>query len=103
MESFDLLKCIEKVLDDFGSNAKQSVYLNLVLRKGIPYESVLENPAVFTTVLREVFDNSSEIVERAIVREISTTFGLNLSGNSVAFQESIELACKQISGNVIPY
>jgi hypothetical protein len=98
MESYDLLKCIERVLDDFGSNARQSVYLNLVLRKGVPYESVLENPTIFTTVLREVFDESSVVVERAIVNEISHTFGLHLRSSSSAFEESIELACKQISG-----
>lgn len=98
MESYDLLRCIERVLDDFGSNAKQSVYLNLVLRKGIPYETVLENPGVFTSVLKEVFDDSSIVVERAIVHEISSTFGLNLKSSSSKFEESIELACKQISG-----
>jgi hypothetical protein len=96
MESYDLLKCIDKVLDGFGSSAKQAVYLNLSLRKGIPHESVLENPAALTATLQEVFDESSMVVKRAIVREIRSEFGIKEN----EFEETIQVAARQLSGNV---
>lgn len=100
METYDLLQCIDRVLDEFGSSAKQAVYLNLALRKGIPHESMLDNPGALTMTLQEVFDESSSIVKRAIVREISSVFGIDIKVDPSEFEESIELACRQISGNI---
>lgn len=100
METYDLLQCIDRVLDEFGSSAKQAVYLNLALRKGIPHESMLDNPSALTTALQEVFDESSNVVKRAIVREIRSVFGISLALDPKEFEESIELACRQLSGNI---
>jgi len=100
MESYDLLQCIDKVLDEFGSSAKQAVYLNLSLRKGIPHESMLDNPAELTTTLQEVFDDSSNVVMIAIVKEIKSTFGVDVKADPTEFEESIELAHRQISGSI---
>ena len=100
METYDLLQCIDRVLDEFGSSAKQAVYLNLALRKGIPHESMLDNPSALTTTLQEVFDESSSVVKRAIVREIRSVFGLNLAIDPQQFEQSIELACRELSGNI---
>jgi len=97
MKICDLLKCIDRVLDGFGSGAKQSVYLNIALRKGIPYESLLENPDALSEALKEVFDDSSNVVMTAIANEIGKVFGIKLDSSAGHFQENIELACKQIS------
>jgi hypothetical protein len=100
MESYDLLQCIDRVLDGFGSSAKQAVYLNLAIRKGIPHESMLEHPDALTATLQEVFDESSYVVKRAIVREIQSVFDLDIAVDPKRFEESIELAFNQIPGNI---
>ncbi len=100
METYDLLQCIDRVLDEYGTSAKQAVYLNLAIRKGIPHEEMLDNPSVLTTTLQEVFDGSSTVVKRAILREIKLVFGIDVIVDSQDFEESIELACRQISGNI---
>jgi hypothetical protein len=100
MESYDLLRCIDKVLDGFGPSAKQAVYLNLALRKGIPHESMLDNPSALTTTLQEVFDESSNIVKIAIVREIKTSLGVDLKIDPAEFEESIVQAHRHVSGDI---
>jgi len=100
METYDLLQCIDRVLDEFGSSAKQAVYLNLALRKGIPHEAMLENPEAFASTLQEVFDESSNVVKRAISREIKSTLGIDALLDPQYFEETIELACRGITGNV---
>ena len=100
MESYDLLQCIDKVLDGFGPSAKQAVYLNLALRKGIPHESMLDNPEALTTTLQEVFDESSTIVKIAIVREIKSSLGVDLKVDPEEFEESIAQAHRQVSSGI---
>jgi len=97
METYDLIRCIDKGLDEYGSNAKQAVYLILMARKGIPYEEVTRNPDALEQCLQEVFDDSSAIVKRTIAREIKKVFGLNIS-NSNDLAEVLEAAIKCISG-----
>jgi hypothetical protein len=99
MESYDLLQCIDRVLDDYGSSAKQAVYLILALRKGIPYESIIKDPSALTAILQEVFDESSNIVKMAIAKEIMTVFDLGKDVDSSKFEETFELARRQIPGN----
>jgi len=100
METYDLLQCIDRALDGFGSSAKQAVYLNLSIRKGIPYESIVNDPLAFTLTLQEVFDESSKVVKRAIAREITSVFNLGISKDSDRLEETFELARKQISGDI---
>jgi len=100
METYDLLQCIDRVLDEFGSSAKQAVFLNLALRKGIPYESIVNDPTALTSTLQEVFDGSSMVVKRAIAREIMAVFDLGSVADSSKFEETFELARKQIPGDV---
>jgi hypothetical protein len=98
METCDLIQCIDKGLDAYGSNAKQAVYLILTLRKGIPYEELTSNPAALDQSLQEVFDDSSAIVKRTIAREIKKVFGLKNISNSNDLAEVLDAAIKCISG-----
>jgi len=100
METYDLLQCIDRVLDEFGSSAKQAVYLNLALRKGIPYESIVKDPGALTITLQEVFDESSKVVKRAIAKEIMSVFDLGRTADSSKFEETFELARRQIPGEI---
>jgi hypothetical protein len=98
METYDLLQCIDKGLDAYGSNAKQAVYLVLSLRKGISYEEVTANPGALEQSLQEVFDDSSAIVKRTIAREIKKVFGLKNISNPNDLAEVLDAAIKCISG-----
>ena len=77
------------------------MYLDLVLRKGIPCESSLQNPAALSDALQEVFDDSSNVVTSAIATEIGKVSGIKLDHNQ-GHLESIELACKQFLDREFP-
>ena len=98
METNDLIQCIDKGLDIYGSNAKQAVYLILTMRNGISYEEVTANPDALEQSLQEVFDDSSEVVKRTIAREIRKVFGLKNVRNSNDLGEVLEAAIRCISG-----
>ena len=101
METNDLIQCIDKGLDEYGSNAKQAVYLVLSSRKGVAYEEVTGNPEALEQSLQEVFDDSSEIVKRTIAREIKKVFGLKDLSNPNDLGEVLNAAIKCISGVTI--
>jgi hypothetical protein len=100
METNDLIQCIDKGLDEYGSNAKQAVHLILSLRK-VQYEEITGNPEALEQTLQEVFDDSSEIVKRTIAREIKKVFGLKDLSSSNDLGEVLDAAIKCIAGVTI--
>jgi len=102
METYDLLKCIDNALDEYGSSAKQALYLNIALKESASFEEVvLAHPDLLLQALRDVFDDSSEIVKRSIVSEIKKVFGLKKPSDSYELEEALGIACKRISGMAV--
>jgi hypothetical protein len=100
MEMYDILHCVDRALDTFGSNAKQSVYWNFTSKEGISSDSILSKPQAFVNTIREVFGpNGSKLVERAVVREIKSAFNLQGTISSYTIFEALEIASKGIAGD----
>ncbi len=94
-----MIQCIDKGLDEYGSSAKQAVYLMLSLKMSAPFEEVvLQEPGLLVQALQDVFSSSSEIVKRSIIKEIKKVFGLKKASSSYELEEALGIACKRISG-----
>ena len=98
MEIGDLIQCVDRALDEFGSSAKQSVYVMLTLRKNITYEQAVMEPEILVQTLQEVFDDSSEIVKRAIILQVIQMFGFKKSVSSYDMVGIMKLALRRMSG-----
>jgi hypothetical protein len=99
METYDLIKCVDRALDEYGSSAKQAVYLTLSLKKSASFEEVvLHDPAMLVAVLHDVFDESSEIVKRSIIAEIKAVFGLKKPCNAYQLEDALGVAFRRLSG-----
>jgi hypothetical protein len=94
----DLAQCVDKGLEEYGSNAKRAVHLILTLRSNVPFEQAVTDPVVMVQALQEVFDESSEIVQRTIVAEVRKSFPLPESTVAFDFVDVINHARCQISG-----
>ncbi len=102
METYDLIKCVDKALDEYGTSAKQAFYLTFTLKKSAPIEEViLSDPGLLVQTLRDVFDDSSEIVKRSIIGQIKEVFGLKKPVSAYELEEALGIARKRLSG-VIP-
>jgi hypothetical protein len=94
----ELAQCVDKGLDEFGTSAKRAVHLILSLRTKRPFEQAVMDPAAMSQALQEVFDDSSEVVKRTIVSEISKSFPLPISPSSSRdFAQVINHVSSQIS------
>ena|ERR1700730_17009164 len=99
METYDLIKCVDRALDEYGSSAKQAVYLTLSLKKSTSFEEVvLHDPALLVQVLHDVFDESSEIVKRSIIGQIKEVFGLKKPCSAYQLEGALEIASRRLSG-----
>jgi hypothetical protein len=99
METYDLLQCIDRALDEYGTSAKQSLYFNLTLKNSAPFEEIImADPALLLKALNEVFNDSSENVKLSIVDEIKKVFGLKKPSDSYALEDAIGIARRRLSG-----
>jgi len=99
METYDLIQCVDRALDEYGTSAKQAFYLTLSLKKSAPFEEVvLNDPGLLVQVLRDVFDDSSEIVKRSIISEIKQVFGLKKPCSAYELEDALGVACRRLSG-----
>ncbi len=96
MEIYDLLQCVDRGLDSFGSNMRQAVYWRLMSDEALPSDKILENPEAFVRVLKAIFGSGYPLAERSIVREIKKTFHLNLPPQC-NISDTFELASKEIT------
>ncbi len=98
MEMYDLLQCVDRGLDAFGSNMKQTTYWELTSKEGISSDRILENPEAFVRVLHEVFREGFILAQRTIIKELKKEFpDLNLPASSYTLEEALEIAGKGIA------
>jgi len=76
MEEYDLLQCIEKGLEPFGTHVKQSIYWKMSIVHNYARNEVIENPELLASVIRETLSDSSPAVEQSIASEIRRKFDL---------------------------
>ena len=97
MEIYDLLQCVDRGLDAFGSNMKQATYWALMSREAISSDRILSNPEAFVRALKEVFGSGYPLAERSIVSEIKRTFDLKSPTSSYNILEAFQIASKDIT------
>jgi hypothetical protein len=95
MEKYDLLHCIDKGLEPFGSNVKQSIFWKLSVLHNFSREDVTENPEHLVEIIRETLGDSAVEVEKSIIHEIRTCFEI-VSEDSTGLTEAIRAAKRQI-------
>jgi hypothetical protein len=97
MEMYDLLQCLDRGLDAFGTNMKQAVYWSLMSKEGISSDRILSNPEAFVRALKEIFGNGYPLAERSIVKEMKKTFELNMPPGSYNILEAFDNVSKDIT------
>jgi hypothetical protein len=97
MEDYDLLKCVDKALDKFGTSVKQTIYWKITILHGSLQNAIVENPSIFIGVLHDIFRDSSIGVERSIIEEIRSAFTF-VEGEVVeTLGDALKLAKEQIT------
>ena len=97
MEMYDLLQCVDRGLDSFGSNMKQAVYWQLMSKEAISSDRILYNPEAFVRALKEIFGSGYPLAERAIVKEIRRVFQLQVRPRSYSLDEVFDIVSKDIT------
>jgi len=97
MEMYDLLQCVDRGLDAFGSNMKQAVYWTLMSKEAISSDKILSNPEAFVRALKEIFGNGFPLAERSIVKEMKKTFELSKPTSSYHILDVFETVSKDIT------
>jgi len=96
---YDLLQCIERALDKFGSNAKQATYWTMMTKEGISWNEVIANTETLMRVLAEIFgEDGSKLVEREMVKEIKKEFSLENHSRTYTISDALEIARKSLTG-----
>ena len=95
MEEYDLLQCVDKGLDPFGTNVKQSIYWKMSILHNYSRNEIIENPELLQSVIRETLNDSAVSVEESITRQIRLKFDLPTE-NARNLSEAIENAKRQI-------
>ncbi len=96
---YDLLQCVDRALDKFGSNTKQATYWALMTKEGISSDRIVSNPQALSRILQEIFGNDgSQIVEKAIVKEIKKAFDLESPSSHYSLTDALEIASSELPG-----
>jgi len=99
LEEYDLLQCIDRGMERFGSYLKQTIYWRMTILYGSQREAVITNPEIFAKTIEEISDGSSVKIERSIIREIRKVFDLpvqdseTLCGAIAAARKQVVLVC----------
>jgi hypothetical protein len=101
MEEYDLLQCIEKGIEPFGSHVKQSIFWKMSILHNYSRNEISENPGILMSVIRETLSDSSLAVEDSIAKEIRTKFNLPYE-ESQNMMDAIKCAKRQIIGVYVP-
>ena len=80
MEEYDLLQCIDKALDSFGSSVKNAIFLRLTMQHNSSRNEVISDPSILARVIEESFGNSATGIERSIIRELRKKFAITSKG-----------------------
>jgi hypothetical protein len=97
MEMYDLLQCVDRGLDAFGTNMKQAVYWSLMSKEAISSDRILSNPEAFIRALKEIFGNGYPLAERSIIREMKKTFELEKPTSTYTILQAFEIVKKDIT------
>ena len=95
MEEYDLLQCIDKGLEPFGSNIKQSIYWKMSILHNYSKSEIVENPQLLLNVIKDTLSDTSLVIEKSIAEEIRKVFNLSEEESST-LTDAIENAKKQI-------
>ena len=96
---YDLLQCVDRALDKFGSNTKQATYWTLMTKEGISSDRIVSNPEALSRILAEIFGTEgSKIVEKTIVKEIKKVFDLENPSSHYTLNDALETACRDMPG-----
>jgi hypothetical protein len=95
MEEYDLLQCIEKGLEPFGTHVKQSIFWKMSILHNYSRSEISDNPEILLSVIRETLSDSSPAVEDSIAQEIRSKFNLQLR-ESPTMADAIACARRQI-------
>ena len=89
-----IFECIDKALGSLGEGVKQSFYHQMKERSNLTIDKFSARPQELIENLRQILGVSgSTIVEKLIMREIRTSFGLKLQ-NGITLSEAISDARK---------
>lgn len=80
MEEYDLLQCIDKALDGFGSSVKNAIFWRMTMLHNSGRSEVISDPATFARVIEETFGSSGKGIEIAIISELDKKFNLSARG-----------------------
>jgi hypothetical protein len=95
MEEYDLLQCIEKGLEPFGSHVKQSIFWKMSILHNYSRNEVIDNPNLLASVIRETLGDSFLAVEESIANEIARKFDL-AAKTQLSMSEAISEAKRQL-------
>jgi len=95
LEEYDLLGCIDKGLEPFGSYVKQTIYWTMTILHGSQRDGIIADPSAFAKVLQEIFDESAIRIEKSIIREIRKIFALSVN-DTETLTRAIAAATEQV-------
>ena len=96
LEEYDLLQCIDKALDAFGSSVKNAVFWRMTILHNSSRSEVISDPRILVEVIRETFGSGSTAIETSIIQEIRKKFELSSKGTG-----SLADAITEAKGQVI--
>ena len=95
MEEYDLLQCIDKALDGFGSSAKNAIFWRMTMLHNSSRSEVISDPRIFANVIEETFGGGALGIEMAIIDELNKKFSLSAKG-ARSLVDAINEAKKQV-------
>ncbi len=101
MEEYDLLQCIDKALDSFGSSVKSAIFLRLTMSHNSSRSEVISDPNILACVIAEAFGSGAKGIEMAIIGELRKRFAVSTRG-MYSLVEAINDAKKQIITTLTP-
>ena len=75
----EILNCIDRGMDAYGESFKQVIYFKMRQISDTEREGMLRKPQGLAMALDDIFGAGGKSVERAIVREIRSTFAISRS------------------------
>lgn len=90
MEEYDLLQCVDKALDSFGSSVKNAVFGRMTMLHNSSGSEVISDPRMFARVIKETFGDSAKAVEMLIITELRKKFSLSEEGTHSLVQAITE-------------
>ncbi len=97
MEERDLLRCVDRGLDAFGSNMRDATYSALRVNEGLfSFSEMVSNPDALEGALKSVFGAGYVFAERSIITEMKKKFDLSSPASSYTISDAFTIASKEI-------